>query len=161
MAAEESFDVVVIGSGSAGCSAALRSARGGLRVVVIEKSDRLGGTSAMSGAGIWIGANHVEAREGIEDSYEETIDYIRRAAPPGWAETEDGLWEAFARNGSKMLKFVEENTPMTLRIIEEPDPMAELPAASCAGAWSRRCRCRATCSAAMPSGCAAPPCRTA
>ncbi|WP_226623275.1 FAD-dependent oxidoreductase [Alloyangia pacifica] len=127
MSAEESFDVVVIGSGSAACSAALRAARGGLRVLVVEKSEKLGGTSAMSGSGIWIPANHVAAREGVADSREEAIDYIRRAMPPGWAETEDGLWESFADHGPDMLKFVEENTPLKLRLIEEPDSMPDLP----------------------------------
>ncbi len=127
MAAEESFDVVVIGSGSAACASALRSAVGGLEVVVIEKSEKLGGTSAMSGSGIWIPANHVAAREGIADSREEAIDYIRRASPPGWAETEAGLWEAFVDYGPEMLKFLEDHTPMQLRVIEEPDPMTEVP----------------------------------
>ena len=127
MSAEKSFDVVVIGSGSAACSAALRAARGGLRVLVIEKSDKLGGTSAMSGSGIWIPANHVAEREGISDSKEEAIDYLRSASPRGWAETEDGLWQAFVDHGPRMLAFIEENSPLTLRTIEEPDPMAELP----------------------------------
>ena len=62
------FDVLVIGSGSAACSAALRAAKGGLKVLVVEKSEWLGGTSAMSGAGIWIPANHVAAQAGIADS---------------------------------------------------------------------------------------------
>lgn len=127
MAMEEEFDVVAIGSGSAACAAALRAAKGGLRVVAIEKSEKLGGTSAMSGAGIWIPANHVAAREGIEDSREEALDYVRAASPEGWAETEDALWRAFVENGPDMLKFLEDNTPLELRLVEEPDPIAEAP----------------------------------
>jgi succinate dehydrogenase/fumarate reductase flavoprotein subunit len=53
----ETCDVLVIGTGSAACAAALKAAKGGLKVVAIEKTDWLGGTSAMSGAGIWIPSN--------------------------------------------------------------------------------------------------------
>ncbi|MXN17939.1 FAD-dependent oxidoreductase [Pseudooceanicola sp. GBMRC 2024] len=126
MSAEESYDVVIIGSGSAACSAALRAAKGGLTVLVIEKSDKLGGTSAMSGAGIWIPANHVAERAGIADSRDEALAYLRGASPEGWAETEDGLWQAFVEHGPDMLRFLEENTPLDLRLIEEPDPMVEV-----------------------------------
>ena len=73
------FDVLVIGSGSAACSAALRAAKGGLKVLVIEKSEWLGGTSAMSGAGVWIPANHVAAEAGIADSREDALTYLQRA----------------------------------------------------------------------------------
>ncbi|WP_141703446.1 FAD-dependent oxidoreductase [Methylobrevis pamukkalensis] len=48
---DEHYDVVVVGSGSAGASAALKAATGGLKVLILEKTDKLGGTSAMSGAG--------------------------------------------------------------------------------------------------------------
>ena len=75
------FDVLVIGSGSAACSAALRAAKGGLKVLVIEKSEWLGGTSAMSGAGVWIPANHVAAGAGIADSREDALTYLRAVAP--------------------------------------------------------------------------------
>ena len=45
------FDVVVVGSGAAGMTAALTAAHHGLRVVVIEKTDRFGGSTARSGGG--------------------------------------------------------------------------------------------------------------
>ena len=55
---DETVDVVVVGSGSAGAAAALRLAKAGLSVLMLEKTERLGGTSAMSGAGVWVPANH-------------------------------------------------------------------------------------------------------
>src|SRR5690242_340428 len=100
------FDVLVIGSGSAACSAALRAAKGGLKVLVIEKSEWLGGTSAMSGAGVWIPANHVAAGAGIADSREDALTYLRAAAPQGWARKEDALWSAFVRAAPDMLRFL-------------------------------------------------------
>ena len=53
---DETYDVVVAGSGAAALSAALTSAVGGASVLIVEKSERFGGTSAMSGAGVWVPA---------------------------------------------------------------------------------------------------------
>ena len=69
-------DLVCVGSGLAGLSAALAAAGNGLAACVIEKSRRIGGGSAMSSGGLWIGANHHQAAHGISDSLEETRDYL-------------------------------------------------------------------------------------
>ncbi|GGJ29794.1 FAD-dependent oxidoreductase [Neoroseomonas lacus] len=126
-------DVLVLGSGSAGLVAALTAAAQGLRVTVLEKTDRLGGTTAMSGAGTWVPANHHAAEAGIEDSIEEALTYIRAAAPEGWAETEAPLWEAFVRAAPEMLKFVEAKTPLRFALTPEPDPLRTLPGAKMRG----------------------------
>ncbi|MBL8700692.1 MAG: FAD-dependent oxidoreductase [Alphaproteobacteria bacterium] len=123
----DSCDFLVIGSGSAALSAALRAAKGGLAVIVLEKSERLGGTSAMSGAGIWIPANHVARAAGVQDSPEEALAYLRATAPEGWAATEDGLWQAFARNAPRALEFIDANTPLEFVVTKEPDPFSEYP----------------------------------
>jgi succinate dehydrogenase/fumarate reductase flavoprotein subunit len=49
LALRESFDVGVVGSGAAGAMAALRSADRGLSVLILEKAQKFGGTSATSG----------------------------------------------------------------------------------------------------------------
>jgi 3-oxosteroid 1-dehydrogenase len=120
-----STDVIVVGSGSAALSAALRAAAGGLRVLILEKTQLLGGTSAMSGAGTWVPANHHAADAGIEDSVEEAITYIRAASPPDWRAEEDDLWVAFAETAPRMLQFLEEHTPLRFKLTGEPDVMAE------------------------------------
>jgi 3-oxosteroid 1-dehydrogenase len=122
---QSDYDVVVAGSGSAGLSTALRAAVGGLRVAVFEKTDVLGGTSAMSGAGTWTPANHHALAAGIADSIAEAIEYIRAACPSDWKEEEDELWVAFTRNAPRMLRFLEEHTPLRFALSEEPDIMAE------------------------------------
>ena len=53
----EDFDVVVVGSGGGGLVGALRAAENGHRVLVLEKADVCGGTTALSGAGLWAPAN--------------------------------------------------------------------------------------------------------
>lgn len=128
-----SFDVVVIGSGSAACTAALRAAHGGLRVLAIEKTEWLGGTSAMSGSGVWIPANHVAAEAGISDSVEEANAYLDAVGPEGWAKTEQPLWRAFVDNAPQMLRFVASSTPLDFRIANEPDPFAEAPGGKLVG----------------------------
>jgi 3-oxosteroid 1-dehydrogenase len=121
------FDVVVIGTGSAACSAALRAAKGGLKVVAIEKSGLLGGTSAMSGAGVWIPANHIAAAEGISDSKKDAIDYLRAVQTSEWVEKEDVRHQSFVENAPEMLKFLSDNTPLNFKLIDEPDPYVEAP----------------------------------
>ena len=48
------FDVIVVGSGAGALLAAIRASDEGLKPLVIEKADLVGGTSALSGGGIWI-----------------------------------------------------------------------------------------------------------
>jgi helvolic acid biosynthesis 3-ketosteroid Delta1-dehydrogenase len=69
-------DVLIVGSGCAGLSAALRCHQHGLKPLVIEKSDKLGGTSAWSGGGLWIPLNEQYAAQGIQDNEEAALRYL-------------------------------------------------------------------------------------
>jgi len=120
-------DVIVVGSGAAALSAALSAALGGAEVLVLEKSDKLGGTSAMSGAGIWIPANHLAAAAGIDDSPEEAFEYLCATAPEGWAADEMPLWRQFADQAPAALRMISDHTPIEFALTREPDPMAEAP----------------------------------
>lgn len=121
------YDVIVVGSGAAGLSAALAAAHDGAKVVVLEKSRWLGGTTAMSGAGTWVPGNHHMKAAGIADSPEETLEYIRGAAPPGWQKDEDELWRVLAEQSAPMLKFLEDQTPLRFELVNHPDLYAEAP----------------------------------
>ena len=123
----ETVDVIVVGSGAAALTAALTAASGGLSVLVLEKSDRIGGTSAMSGAGTWIPLNHHARAAGYADSEDEVLTYMRAASREGWAEEEGNLWRAFVANAPRMLAFVERVTPLRYELIPQPDPQAECP----------------------------------
>ena len=71
------YDVVVAGSGIAGLSAALAAHEAGLQTVVVEKADRLGGSTTYSYGLIWIPLNHLELSAGYADSREDVLQYMR------------------------------------------------------------------------------------
>ncbi|MEZ5926386.1 MAG: FAD-dependent oxidoreductase [Hyphomicrobiaceae bacterium] len=121
------YDAIILGSGSTGLAAALVAAKSGARTLVIEKSELVGGTSAMSGAGTWIPANHHMTAAGIEDSAETALDYMRATAPAGWREKEDDRWRALAENAAPMLAFLEANSPLRFDLAYHPDMYTEAP----------------------------------
>lgn len=69
--------VLVVGAGLSGLATALGVALRGGRAVVLESSDLVGGAAAYSGGMVWVGANHVAAREGIVDDLGLAEDYVR------------------------------------------------------------------------------------
>ena len=72
--------VIVVGAGLSGLAAAIGVAVRGRRAVVFEAADLVGGAAAYSGGQVWIGANHVAARDGIDDDLERTETYVRDIA---------------------------------------------------------------------------------
>jgi len=73
MSGTETYDVIVVGSGSAGAMAALRAAELGLSVLIVEKAHKYGGTSATSGGVLWV-PNHQLGQN--DDSRELTMQYL-------------------------------------------------------------------------------------
>jgi 3-oxosteroid 1-dehydrogenase len=120
----DSFDVVVVGSGNGGLTAALCSYEMGTKdVLVIEKSDLYGGTSSISGGGVWIPGNRYAKAEGAEDSFEKAKTYLGAEDSFEKAKTylrqlitEEEVPEyqldAFLENGPKMVDFLHERTRM-------------------------------------------------
>ncbi|MDD3763919.1 MAG: FAD-dependent oxidoreductase [Nevskiales bacterium] len=100
---DQEYDVVVVGSGAGGMTAALVARGHGLKSVVIEKSDKYGGTSAVSGGGIWIPCNDDIARTGGSDSYEEALTYLQHVVGP---EVPQEQIEAYLRNGPEMVRYM-------------------------------------------------------
>ena len=70
-------DIVVVGSGAAGCAAALAATMHGLDTVLVEKSERLGGATAASLGGLWVPCNGLMAEAGIADDRDAAMAYMR------------------------------------------------------------------------------------
>ncbi|HXS67175.1 MAG TPA: 3-oxosteroid 1-dehydrogenase [Streptosporangiaceae bacterium] len=103
------FDVVVCGSGAAGMVAALTAARNGLSAVVIEKTDKFGGSTARSGGGVWIPGNSVLKRAGVKDSPEQASVYLARVAGEG---VEPARQQALLAHGPAMLDMLRSASPV-------------------------------------------------
>ena len=112
-------DVVVVGSGGAALVAATLAHDGGAEVLVLEKADLLGGTTAVSGGAIWLPGNHVMADAGISDSREDALAYIRRITMGRAPDPE--LLETFVDTAPEMLRYLEDNTPLRTHISPLPD----------------------------------------
>ena len=75
-------DVVVVGSGAAGLAAAVSAAATGAAVVLVEKADRIGGTTAKSGGVFWVPGNRHQTALGIHEDRDLVLRYISRVSAP-------------------------------------------------------------------------------
>src|ERR1700749_2051357 len=73
-------DLAVFGSGAGGLATALAAADAGLDVIVCEKDSLIGGGSALAHGGLWAACNHVAQAEGLTDTREAGLDYMRFVA---------------------------------------------------------------------------------
>ncbi len=97
------FDLVVVGSGAGGMTAALAAVDAGLRVVVIEKSSKFGGTTSISGGGIWVPNNPTLRRHGHHDSRESVLAYLA-ALTEGTVAT--SRLEAYVDHGPAAMELI-------------------------------------------------------
>lgn len=109
---DEVVDVVVLGSGAAGLTAATLAADGGSEVLLLEKADLIGGTTAVSGGMPWIPMNRHMADLGEADSREDALTYIRRLTLG--REPDPELIETYVDTAAEMLDYLETKTPLRM-----------------------------------------------
>lgn len=122
---DEQTDFVVVGAGCGLCGA-LKAAVEGLEVIVFEKADLPGGSTAISGGWAWIPNNPVMLAEGITDSPEMAKAYLTKLA---YGQADETIIDRFIEKGPEMVTFVEQNSDVTwgiaYGIIEAEDPCTE------------------------------------
>jgi succinate dehydrogenase/fumarate reductase flavoprotein subunit len=104
---EHKTNVVVVGSGAAGLTAAIAARDSGCEVIVLESMDKVGGSTAKSGGGFWIPGNpHMQAC-GVNDSYEAALTYMNEVIPEKGPASSKKKRETYLKNGPEMLKWLE------------------------------------------------------
>ncbi|MFC9978456.1 FAD-dependent oxidoreductase [Gordonia sp. NPDC127522] len=119
---DRTVDVVVVGSGAAALTGAYTAAAKGLDVLVLEKTDLIGGTSAYSGGGLWLPGNAVQARGGVEDSPADGLRYLRATVGD---RTPVELHEAFIETGPELVAFLEKDPALEFETMAFPDYFEE------------------------------------
>lgn len=119
-------DVVVVGSGAAAHLAALTAGENGLKVIMVEKAELEGGTTARSGGGFWIPNNRFQKEAGIKDSQELALPYMARYSFPhiydpddphfGLPEHEYSLISTYYETASKVAGFLEQTGKLKLMV---------------------------------------------
>ena len=119
------WDVIVVGSGAGAMTSAAIAADRGLSVLVVEKSDKFGGTSAISGGGIWIPNNHYFAAKGGKDSYDKALQYIMTA---GGGRADETKVRAYLDHAPAMIKYLEDKSRVRYAVAEKyPDYYQHVP----------------------------------
>lgn len=102
-------DLLVIGSGAAGLSAAVTAAWNGLRVIVVEKAPVCGGASAWSGGWMWVPLNPLSQADGVVEGPEPPRTFLRHVLGERYDEARV---EAWLEAGPHMVAFFERNTAL-------------------------------------------------
>ncbi|WP_124054461.1 FAD-dependent oxidoreductase [Arcanobacterium ihumii] len=105
---KDAYDVVVVGTGAAGLTAALTAARRGMSVLLVEKSSEWGGSTAKSAGMVWIPGNNILAQVGKNDSIDLGRQYMKATVGDC---TSDEMIEAFLVEGTKAMDFLSASCP--------------------------------------------------
>lgn len=124
----EACDLLVVGTGAAGLTAAIAARKAGLNVILIEKESLYGGTTAYSGGMIWIPQNHhavaANARSGKEDSLQAARRYLM---DEGRGFVEPDKIDTYLQRGPEMVEYLERETEVKFYSMDYPDYVSEHP----------------------------------
>ncbi|WP_455361047.1 FAD-dependent oxidoreductase [Streptomyces sp. SYSU K21746] len=104
---DHTYDVVVVGSGAAGLAAAITARLRGLTVLVVEKTDKYGGSTALSGGAIWVPGNFHLDEAALGDTPEKARAYLDATVGD---RVPDARKEAYLRHGPRMVREFHDRT---------------------------------------------------
>jgi len=107
MTEEHTFDFVVVGSGGGGLAGALAAAASGASVVVLEKTDLIGGSTAMSGGVLWLPNSQPAERAGATDSFADGMRYFEAVVGDAGPASSIARRTAYLEKGRELLDFLE------------------------------------------------------
>lgn len=115
---KDTYDVVVVGAGGAGMSAALAAAHRGLDTLLVEKSAYFGGSTARSGGGVWIPGNYAlraagQVDDGDAEAARRYLDSIVGDVVPKVRR------DTYLERGPEVLDFLRETTPLRFSWVPE------------------------------------------
>ena len=123
-------DVLVVGAGAAGMTAALVCALESLDVLLCEKSDQVGGTTATSAGTIWVPGTRQAREAGMSDTIEDTARYLDSIIGPA----DDGRRATYLRCGKDVVAYLERNSEVKFSIYaRHPDYLSNRPGSTLAG----------------------------
>lgn len=112
-------DLLVMGSGAAGLSGALRAASLGLSVLIVEKSDVWGGSAAMSAGALWVPCSAAMRSAGLEDSEDDAVRYLKAITH---GEIDEARLRAFVTESNRMIDWLAGNSHVRFTSLEHyPD----------------------------------------
>lgn len=129
--ADVEVDVVVIGAGASGMTAALVAAREGLSVLLVEKSDVLGGSTAYSGGVCWVPGSHLAQRAGVKDSPEKVWEYVTACIG---THMDEAFVQHYLSIAPEAIEYLEKNSDVAFSLRETtPDYFPQLPGGTMGG----------------------------
>lgn len=124
----ETCDVLVVGTGAAGLTAAITAKQAGMKVIIIEKESLYGGTTAFSGGMLWVPCNRhsmaANQKTGKTDSVEIARQYI---LDEGCGKVDRARVEAYLKYGKEMVDYLERETEVKFYSMDYPDYVSENP----------------------------------
>jgi 3-oxosteroid 1-dehydrogenase len=103
-ASTDRYDLIVLGTGAAGLSAALTATNEGLRVLLLEKSEYFGGTTCYSAGTCWVPGSRYVEEAGIRDDLAKAETYLDALVGDRGPKE---MWLAYLNNGPKMIDYME------------------------------------------------------
>jgi succinate dehydrogenase/fumarate reductase flavoprotein subunit len=136
-------DFLAVGSG-ASLAGAVAASAAGLDVLVVEKTDEIGGSTAMSAGILWLPNNPLMAREGVPDSREAALAYLGSVVGDAGPASSEARREAFLDRGTEMVLFLEQEGLAFVRCPGYSDYYEGYPGISGARSLGRSIECIAT-----------------